>query len=187
MERKSPAGIQLDFLLSAKWEITGLSFRNNASHCIGIWLTVIRMQEAKAVEGLERKQKKAVKMEYQKKGRRVLALGIFILLGILGYLKYFDFFTVNLSHLFGHPVLEGWRPENLLMPIGISFYTLQAIGYMTDVYWEPYRQRQKFGEPHCFLDSSHRSWKDQSQDILMWQTHCIQENHWNIEMWSMVM
>lgn len=31
MERKSPAGIQLDFLLSAKWEITGLSFRNNAS------------------------------------------------------------------------------------------------------------------------------------------------------------
>ncbi len=27
-ERKSPAGIQLDFLLSAKWEITGLSFRN---------------------------------------------------------------------------------------------------------------------------------------------------------------
>lgn len=104
------------------------------THCIGIWLTVIRMQEAKAVEGLERKQKKAVKMEYQKKGRRVLALGIFILLGILGYLKYFDFFTVNLSHLFGHPVLEGWRPENLLMPIGISFYTLQAIGYMTDVY-----------------------------------------------------
>ena len=42
------------------------------THCIGIWLTVIRMQEAKAVEGLERKQKKAVKMEYQKKGRRVL-------------------------------------------------------------------------------------------------------------------
>ena len=42
------------------------------------------MQEAKAVEGLERKQKKAVKMEYQKKGRRVLVLGILILLGILG-------------------------------------------------------------------------------------------------------
>ena len=121
------------------------------THCIGIWLTVIRMQEAKAVEGLERKQKKAVKMEYQKKGRRVLALGIFILLGILGYLKYFDFFTVNLSHLFGHPVLEGWRPENLLMPIGISFYTLQAIGYMTDVYWGTIQAETEIWRTALFL------------------------------------
>lgn len=121
------------------------------THCIGIWLTVIRMQEAKAVEGLERKQKKAVKMEYQKKGRRVLTLGIFILLGILGYLKYFDFFTVNLSHLFGHPVLEGWRPENLLMPIGISFYTLQAIGYMTDVYWGTIQAETEIWRTALFL------------------------------------
>lgn len=121
------------------------------THCIGIWLTVIRMQEAKAVEGLERKQKKAVKMEYQKKGRRVLALGIFILLGILGYLKYFDFFTVNLSHLFRHPVLEGWRPENLLMPIGISFYTLQAIGYMTDVYWRTIQAETEIWRTALFL------------------------------------
>ena len=31
MERKSLVGIQLDFLLSVKWEMTGLSFRDNAS------------------------------------------------------------------------------------------------------------------------------------------------------------
>ena len=105
------------------------------THCIGIWLTLLKTEEAKAVEGMDRKQKKVIKAEYQKKGRRVLILGILILLGVLGYLKYFDFFTTNLSYLFGHPVLEGWRPEKLLMPIGISFYTLQAIGYMTDVYW----------------------------------------------------
>ena len=98
--------------------------------CIGIWLTLLKTEEAKAVEGMDRKQKKVIKAEYQKKGRRVLILGILILLGVLGYLKYFDFFTTNLSYLFGHPVLEGWRPEKLLMPIGISFYTLQAIGYM---------------------------------------------------------
>lgn len=104
------------------------------THCIGIWLTLLKTEEAKAVEGMDRKQKKVIKAEYQKKGRRVLILGILILLGVLGYLKYFDFFTTNLSYLFGHPVLEGWRPEKLLMPIGISFYTLQAIGYMTDVY-----------------------------------------------------
>lgn len=121
------------------------------THCIGIWLAMIRMQEAKAVEGLERKQKKAVKMEYQRKSRRVLVLGILILLGILGYLKYFDFFTVNLNHLFGHPVLEGWRTENLLMPIGISFYTLQAIGYMTDVYWGTIQAETEIWRTALFL------------------------------------
>ena len=75
------------------------------THCIGIWLTLLKTEEAKAVEGMDRKQKKVIKAEYQKKGRRVLILGILILLGVLGYLKYFDFFTTNLSYLFGHPVL----------------------------------------------------------------------------------
>ncbi len=84
------------------------------THCIGIWLTLLKTEEAKAVEGMDRKQKKVIKAEYQKKGRRVLILGILILLGVLGYLKYFDFFTTNLSYLFGHPVLEGWRPEKAI-------------------------------------------------------------------------
>ena len=121
------------------------------THCIGIWLTLLKTEEAKAVEGMDRKQKKVIKAEYQKKGRRVLILGILILLGVLGYLKYFDFFTVNLSHLFGHPVLEGWRPEKLLMPIGISFYTLQAIGYMTDVYWGTIQAETEIWRTALFL------------------------------------
>ena len=103
------------------------------------------------MEGMDRKQKKVIKAEYQKKGRRVLILGILILLGVLGYLKYFDFFTTNLSYLFGHPVLEGWRPEKLLMPIGISFYTLQAIGYMTDVYWGTIQAETEIWRTALFL------------------------------------
>lgn len=121
------------------------------THCIGIWLTLLKTEEAKAVEGMDRKQKKVIKAEYQKKGRRVLILGILILLGVLGYLKYFDFFTTNLSYLFGHPVLEGWRPEKLLMPIGISFYTLQAIGYMTDVYWGTIQAETEIWRTALFL------------------------------------
>ena len=46
-------GIQLDFLLSAKWEITGLSFRNNASDPLYWHLADCDpdAEEAKAVEG----------------------------------------------------------------------------------------------------------------------------------------
>lgn len=152
MERKSPAGIQLDFLLSAKWEITGLSFRNNASD--PLYRHLADCDPDAGSEGCRRsgtETKESSEDGISEKGRRVLALGIFILLGILGYLKYFDFFTVNLSHLFGHPVLEGWRPENLLMPIGISFYTLQAIGYMTDVYWGTIQAETEIWRTALFL------------------------------------
>ena len=36
--------------------------------------TLLKTEEAKAVEGMDRKQKKVIKAEYQKKGRRVLIL-----------------------------------------------------------------------------------------------------------------
>lgn len=88
------------------------------THCIGIWLTLLKTEEAKAVEGMDRKQKKVIKAEYQKKGRRVLILGILILLGVLGYLKYFDFFTTNLSYLFGHPVF--WTLQKLLFQVKLT-------------------------------------------------------------------
>lgn len=68
MERKSLACIQLDFLLSVKWKIAGLSLGTTLlTHCIGIWLTLLKTEEAKAVEGMDRKQKKVIKAEYQKR------------------------------------------------------------------------------------------------------------------------
>ena len=47
--------------------------------------------------------------------------------------------------------MEGWRPEKLLMPIGISFYTLQAIGYMTDVYWGTIQAETEIWRTALFL------------------------------------
>ena len=68
--------------------------------------------------------KKAAKKQTERKAKGVLAIGIIIVLGILVAMKYFN-------------VLGGMT--GLLLPIGISFYTLQAIGYMVDVY----RQNQE--------------------------------------------
>lgn len=67
--------------------------------------------------------------------KAVLALGIAINLGILCVFKYYNFFAQNVSaalHALGmHP---DFVTLNLVLPVGISFYTFQAIGYITDVY-----------------------------------------------------
>lgn len=55
--------------------------------------------------------------------RLILAVTIIADLGMLGYFKYFNFLF---SGLVG--------PLDIIMPIGISFYTFQAISYVVDVY-----------------------------------------------------
>lgn len=68
--------------------------------------------------------------------RRMWAtLNIVLNLGILALFKYYDFFAFSLGqlcHSFGYQ--PGWTTLNLVLPVGISFYTLQAISYTVDVY-----------------------------------------------------
>lgn len=50
--------------------------------------------------------------------------------GILGFLKYYNFFAENIGALFGFEA----GTLSLLLPLGISFYTFQSAGYIFDVY-----------------------------------------------------
>ena len=60
----------------------------------------------------------------------VLALTIIANLGFLIYFKYFNFLIDNCNNIF-HSHID---PLNIVMPIGISFYTFQALSYVVDVY-----------------------------------------------------
>jgi len=67
----------------------------------------------------------------------LLILSLLINLGILGFFKYYNFFIENLSGLFsilGNPL--NISTLDILLPIGISFYTFQNISYIIDVYRE---------------------------------------------------
>lgn len=58
-------------------------------------------------------------------------------LGILGVFKYFNFFSAELLSLLGHfGVTPTWTTLNIILPVGISFYTFQTITYTADVYWK---------------------------------------------------
>lgn len=71
----------------------------------------------------------------RRKQQLISALNIVLNLGILGVFKYYNFFVENLDALFG---TIGWHLDwvtmNIILPVGISFYTFQALSYTIDVY-----------------------------------------------------
>jgi alginate O-acetyltransferase complex protein AlgI len=74
------------------------------------------------------------------KGERlILALGIMLSLGILVFYKY-TFFIIdnsfNLLNIFGLNLETPSFVKGLLLPLGISFYTFQALSYTLDVYFK---------------------------------------------------
>ncbi len=69
----------------------------------------------------------------RKNGKRLkllLVLSVIIDLGLLGFFKYTDFIINNVNAIFG----TGFDLLNIALPIGISFYTFQAMSYTIDVY-----------------------------------------------------
>ena len=63
------------------------------------------------------------------------ALNIVLNLGILCVFKYLNFLRDSFVHLLGlFGVTPDWPTLNILLPVGISFYTFQAISYTIDVY-----------------------------------------------------
>lgn len=78
----------------------------------------------------------ALAMEkFEEKKRMCLVACIILNLCILGYFKYFSLMIGLLNRLLGivHVQEVSWGYE-ILLPVGISFYTLQALGYLIDVY-----------------------------------------------------
>ncbi len=68
----------------------------------------------------------------QRGKKAVMIANIIINLGILGLYKYYDFFATQFARLFG--IESDFLLLHLILPIGISFYTFQALSYSIDVY-----------------------------------------------------
>lgn len=72
-----------------------------------------------------------VKSENQKP---ILTLSIVLNLGLLAYCKYANFFIDNVNWILGELGEDSIAWKEVLLPIGISFYTFQTITYSVDVY-----------------------------------------------------
>jgi len=87
------------------------------------------------------------KSEEKRKRKRLLLISCIVNLGILGFFKYFNFFLDSAQAMAGSLGLNAVSLHlNLVLPIGISFYTFKTLSYTIDVY------RRKLKPTHSLLD-----------------------------------
>ena len=79
---------------------------------------------------MERSAKKELRKKRDAGKKKILSLTLIINFGILVYFKFFSSFAMILSKVMDSQL----GSSSLIMPIGISFYTFQATGYLIDVY-----------------------------------------------------
>ncbi len=136
------------------WELSGklliyLLFTTLSMYLFGLALAGLQKKRDEQVAALKnrageelskeklREVRKTIKARCQRHQRLVLTVALLLQLGILSVLKYSTFFLTNwnsLSGLLGLP-LQVVVPS-FIAPIGISFYTLQSVSYLVDIYQE---------------------------------------------------
>ena len=67
----------------------------------------------------------------REKKKTIIVLALLLNFGMLAVIKYSNFAITNINMLFGSKI----EAVDFLLPLGISFYTFQATGYILDVYW----------------------------------------------------
>ena len=73
------------------------------------------------------------KTESESRRKWLVALSVVSNLSILAVFKYFNFFAESLAALASRfDITLGWTTLNIVLPVGISFYTFQSLSYTVD-------------------------------------------------------
>ena len=85
--------------------------------------------------------------QFPRHGKALVVLSLAANLGMLGFFKYCNFFLETFTSVLRY-LGVGWQPPHVdvLLPVGISFYTFQTLSYTLDVY------RQEIPARRSFLD-----------------------------------
>lgn len=114
---------------------------------LSVYLTALYIQNtnekmaqeiaALSAQGISREEKKAYKARIKKKTKRSVIVCLLFNLCVLAVLKYFNFGIDNINRVLS--LLRTGKQISyidLLLPLGISFYMFQSLGYLLDVYWK---------------------------------------------------
>lgn len=87
--------------------------------------------------------KKIDEIQDEQKKKKIVGLTVAFLIVNLGIFKYFNFFISSFTTLFN---IQNTYTLSILLPLGVSFYTFQAISYVVDIY------RKRIGASNNILD-----------------------------------
>ena len=107
-----------------------------------VWMQSRVTKETQWLEenrGLPKEERKAFKAKERSRRFRILTGGLFLGFGMLAVLKYTGFVLSEVREL-GADI----RIPDLILPLGISFYTFQSMGYLIDVYREKATAERNF-------------------------------------------
>ncbi|MBT8265823.1 MAG: MBOAT family protein [Bacteroidia bacterium] len=91
--------------------------------------------------------KKLMEVQGERQRKMWLLLSLFVNLGFLAFFKYGDFLLENFTALMNSIGVEFQaQPMDIILPMGISFYTFQTMSYTIDIY------RRKIKPANTFLD-----------------------------------
>lgn len=103
-------------------------------------------------ETLSKDQKKEYKERIHKQRKRIMLLVLLINIGLLCVFKYLHFAIDQYNSIalfFGSPKID--NSFKLIVPLGISFYTFQSVGYLLDVYWEKQSAEKNYFKVMLFI------------------------------------
>jgi len=83
---------------------------------------------------------------HKKSRKRWLWVSVIFNVGLLGFFKYFNFFVdswVDMMAAFGVTTQSSWTLQ-VILPIGISFYTFQTMSYSFDIYYKKLTPTKQF-------------------------------------------
>ena len=144
------------YLSSGIAQVCYILFTTCFTYGAGRWMQKIRnvaqVEMKQAGTTLTNEQKRDLKKKVGKKIHTIQVLTVLVNLSVLAYVKYLNFFIGGLNRLFGLFYWDASVPMvNVIVPLGISYFTFNSIGYLIDVGRGKYDAETHFGKFALFV------------------------------------
>ena len=116
-----------------------------ASYGAGRWMgKIYEKADAELASCQTPAEKKQIKADAKARAKKVMLLALILSVGLLAVCKYTGFVLENINILLACLGLEQIGLFKMILPLGISYYTFMAVGYVLDVYWKRYGAEKNF-------------------------------------------
>lgn len=123
------------YVMAASWLALWMVVTIVTTFVAGLWMEKIHNAQKAALQQAEKAEKKQIRAQFTRKAKWLLAGVLVLNFGLLAAFKYLGLFASLAASLCQKLGFAVEQPHlQLIMPLGISFYTFQAMGYLIDLY-----------------------------------------------------